>query len=141
MMNSPLSAYKETSIKTASQGRLIVMLYEEAVRQLEQGADILDTKQTSRYDEVNRSITKAQAIIAELMSSLDMQAGGDIASHLMNLYIYFNQTLLEANVDKDSDKVRQIARFMDELREAWAIIENQVTSNRALPRTAINIAG
>jgi len=140
-MNSPLSAYKETSIKTASQGRLIVMLYEEAVRQLEEGADLLDMKQSSRYDDVNRCITKAQAIVSELMSSLDMAAGGEIASNLMNLYIYFNQTLLEGNIEKNPDKIRLVSRFMDDLREAWATIENQVTTNRSVPRTAINIAG
>ncbi len=140
-MNSPLSAYKETSIKTASQGRLIVMLYEEAVRQLEIGADLLKVNDKARYDEVNKCITKAQAIISELMSSLDMQAGGEIASNLMNLYIYFNQTLLEANIEKSEEKVLQIARFMDDLRGAWATIENQVQTERSVPRTAINIAG
>ena len=140
-MNSPLSAYKETSIKTASQGRLIVMLYEEAIRQLETCSDILKEKDKARYDEVNRCITKSQAIISELMSSLDMQAGGEIASNLMNLYIYFNQTLLEANIEKNAEKVSQIARFMDDLREAWAAIENQVQTERSVPRTAINIAG
>lgn len=139
-MNSPVNAYKETSIRTASQGRLIVMLYEEAVRQLNDAAQALD-KGIGHYDEVNRGISKAQAIISELMSSLDMQAGGSIASTLMNLYIYFNQTLLEANVEKSSDKLRQVAGFMDELREAWSAIENQVTTDRAVPRTAINIAG
>ena len=140
-MNSPLSAYKETSIKTASQGRLIVMLYEEAVRQLEIGADLLKVNDKARYDEVNKCITKAQAIISELMSSLDMQAGGEIASNLMNLYIYFNQTLLEANIEKSEEKVLQIARFMDDLRGAWTAIENQVQTERSVPRTAINIAG
>ena len=140
-MNSPLSAYKETSIKTASQGRLIVMLYEEAIRQLEIGADILKEEKKARYDEVNKCITKAQAIISELMASLDMEAGGDIAANLMNLYIYFNQTLLEGNIEKNPDKILQIAKFMDDLRSAWATIENQVTTERSVPRTAINIAG
>jgi flagellar secretion chaperone FliS len=140
-MNSPLSAYKETSIKTASQGRLIVMLYEEAIRQLEMAADLISKGGKSRYDEVNKGITKAQAILSELMSSLDMKAGGEIASNLMNLYLYFNQTLLEANITKDRDKLLQIARFMDELRGAWATIENRVPTERAVPRTAINIAG
>jgi flagellar protein FliS len=139
-MNNPINAYKETSIKTASQGRLIVMLYEEAIRQLDEAADIIE-KGKGRYDLVNNSITKAQAIISELMSSLDMQAGGNIASTLMNLYIYFNQTLLEANVEKDSKKIRQISGFMEDLREAWATIENQVSTNRNISRSAINIAG
>ena len=139
-MNSPVNAYKETSIKTASQGRLIVMLYEEAVRQLAEAADVLESGH-NQYDLVNKNITKAQAIISELMSSLDMQAGGNIATTLMNLYIYFNQTLLEANVEKDSTKLRQVSHFMDDLRESWAAIENQVISDRAIPRTAINIAG
>ncbi|MDC7221417.1 MAG: flagellar export chaperone FliS [Spirochaetales bacterium] len=140
-MNSPLSAYKETSIKTASQGRLIVMLYEEAVRQMELAADLIKNEGKARFDDVNKSITKAQAIISELMSSLDMQAGGEIASNLMNLYIYFNKTLLEGNMEKNADKILQVSRFMDDLRGAWATIENSVPTERAVPRTAINIAG
>lgn len=139
-MNNYANAYKETSIKTASQGRLIVMLYEEAVRQLGDAESMLK-ESDKRYDKINSKIVKVQAIISELMSSLDMQAGGQIAATLMNLYIYFNQTLLEANVEKNAEKVGQIAHFMGELKDAWTAIENQVSTDRAVPRTAINIAG
>lgn len=139
-MNSPLNAYKETSIKTASQGRLIVMLYEEAIRQLNTAVTTLKDG-TGKYDVVNNCINKSQAILSELMSSLDMEAGGEIATNLMNLYVYFNQTLLEANVEKDSKKILLVANFMDDLRDAWATIETQVSTDRVVPRTAINIAG
>jgi flagellar protein FliS len=142
-----LTAYKETRIKTASQGQLIIMLYDEAVRQLDQGVELLklnagEKKDPGRIEPINKAILKTQEIITELMVSLDFEQGGEISQNLFSLYTWFNQELLEGNISQDHRKVQTVRNMMDELRGAWneAISRTQADA-LARPAEGINIAG
>jgi flagellar protein FliS len=122
-MTNPLAAYRETKIKTAGPGQLIVMLYAEAVRQLDIAMEYLrkDLKSNPKYIEpFNRAIVKAQDIVTELSASLDFESGGQIAQNLFSLYLYFNRSLMEANFRKDEKAVASVRQMLDELRAAWA---------------------
>jgi flagellar protein FliS len=82
-----LSAYKETKVKTASQGQLIIMLYDEAVKQLDRGLDLLNKnivgrKDPAKIEQIGKTLRKTQEIITELMVSLDFEQGGEIAKNL-----------------------------------------------------------
>ncbi len=138
MKNNPLNAYRQTRVKTASQGRLIVMLYEEAVKQLDIALDEMK-KPRKKLDKVHNSIVKTQDIITELMASLDFEKGGDIAQNLYNLYMFFNQQLLDANMNKESSALQDVRNMMAELRDAWSSIEGQSASGAA--SVGVNIAG
>jgi flagellar protein FliS len=142
-----LTAYKETRIKTASQGQLIIMLYDEAVRQLDLGLELLrrntgEKKDPGCIEPINRAILKTQEIITELMVSLDFEQGGDISRNLFSLYTWFNQELLEGNIAQDSHKVQNVRNMMDELRGAWnEVISRTQADGLARPAEGINIAG
>jgi len=138
MNRNPLNAYHQTKVKTASQGRLIVMLYEEAVKQLDLATEEL-RKPDKKLDKIHNHIVKTQDIITELMASLDFEKGGDIAQNLYNLYMFFNQQLLQANMNKKSDSLLEIRRMMSELRDAWVSIEGQAASGSS--PMGVNIAG
>lgn len=97
---NPYDSYKKTEINTANQGKLIVMLYDGAIKFLNIA---LENMSIETYDIVNNNIVKAQDIITELLLSLNMKEGGEIAGNLFNLYMYFKKKLLEANVQKDKD--------------------------------------
>ena len=133
-----VNAYKETRVKTAGRGRIIVMLYDEAIKQLDSAADLLD-QQTKQLDKVNNAITKAQDIIAELMVSLDFEQGGDIARNLFRLYLYFNDELMQANLKKEVEPIRRVRKLLAELRAAWKQIESQ--SGPAGGSQGVNVAG
>jgi len=144
--NQALSAYRETRVRTASQGTLIIMLYDEAIKQLGEAVSLLDDnfrKEPSRIEKISNRILKAQEIITELMASLDMEAGGEIARNLFSLYGYFNQQLVQANMDKRPEGILSVKEMMEELRLAWV----EVVSNTAVPTevqsapAGINIAG
>ena len=137
--NNPLNAYRETQIKTAGQGRLIVMLYDAAIRQIDLAAAGLDGSEGSP-DTVNRAIVKAQDVVTELMVSLDFEKGGEIARGLFNLYFYFNRQMIEANLRKDSGPLREVRRMLDELREAWLQILGTTPPNLG-GQNGLNIAG
>jgi flagellar protein FliS len=137
--NNSVHAYRETRVKTASQGRIIVMLYDEALRQIDEAVGLLDAG-TKQLDRVNNSVVKAQDIITELMVSLDMEQGGDIARNLFRLYMFFNDRLMEGNVRKETKPLIEVRGLMANLRDAWREIENVATSAPAVT-TGVNIAG
>jgi len=134
-----VNAYKETRVKTAGRGRIIVMLYDEAIKQLDTATELLEQK-TKQLDKVNNAITKAQDILAELMVSLDFEQGGEIARNLFRLYLYFNDELMEANLKKEVEPLRGVRRYLAELRAAWKQIENQA-SGPTNGNQGVNIAG
>jgi flagellar protein FliS len=142
-----LSAYRETRIKTASQGQLIIMLYDEAVKHLDRGLELLNLNTTGKRDpgrieKINKAVLKAQEIITELMASLDFDQGGEIAQNLFSLYTWFNQELLEANVKQDQRRITIVRNMVNELRGAWSEVVAKTSAevvNR--PVVGVNIAG
>ncbi|MDR2743117.1 MAG: flagellar export chaperone FliS [Treponema sp.] len=142
-----LSAYRETRIKTASQGQLIIMLYDEAVKQLDHGLDLLQAnvsgkKDPGKIETIGKTIVKTQEIITELMVSLDFEQGGDIAKNLFSLYTWFNKELLEANISQDLKRILTVRNMFNELRGAWAeIVAKTSVEGMGQPSIGVNIAG
>jgi flagellar secretion chaperone FliS len=136
--SNPLNVYKETQIKTASQGKLIIMLYDGAIRHIDAGIRALEVSGTPA-DSVNSTLVKAQDLITELMVSLDFERGGDIARGLFNLYLYFNRRLVEANIKKDTAPLVEVRRMLGELRDAWLQIVGKAEPDPG--PGGINIAG
>jgi len=114
---NPYLQYKNNSIETADPKELIVMLYEGAVRYLNTAIDNMKNYKT--YDIANENIIKSQNIITELMLSLDMEKGGQIAENLFNLYAYMKKELLEANIEKNTEKAKQVVKYLTELKKTW----------------------
>jgi len=140
MNRNPLNAYHQTRVKTASQGRLIVMLYDEGIKQLDNACREME-KPEKKLDVIHNSIVKTQDIVTELMASLDFEKGGEIAQNLYSLYMFFNQQLLDANLQKTPEPLREIRTMLAELREAWASIEGKAAGTQNQASLGVNIAG
>ncbi len=138
--SNPLNAYKETKIRTASQGKLIIMLYDEAIKQIDLAMHEIESE-TKKFDKVNDSISKAQNIITELMVSLDFNKGEEIAKSLFSLYMYFNQQLLEANINKTVKPLKPVRKMLAELRGTWIEVIRKVGANNEGVSGGVNIAG
>jgi len=142
-----LSTYKEIRINTASQGQLIIMLYSEAVRQLDLALSLLKMndvkKDPGRIEKIGKAVMKTQEIVTELMVSLDFEQGGDIAMNLFSLYTWFNRQLMEANIDQDARRISTVRNLLDDLRSAWQEIVASSAVESAANRevVGINIAG
>lgn len=128
---SPYKQYKQTEINTANQGKLIVMLYDGAIKFLNIALENMELK---TYDIVNSNIIKAQDIITELLLALNMKDGGEISMNLFNLYLYFKKRLIEANVQKNSDLIKEVVNHLKTLRETWDKI-----SSREFPTDPVKI--
>lgn len=139
-----LNTYRETRIKTASQGSLILMLYDEAIKQIGAALDLMSESKIkpSDIEKINASILKVQEIVTELMASLDLERGGEIATNLLSIYSFFNQQLLEANIKKIPKPLTEVKGMMEDLRDAWqqAVNTAKPISEQAELQTGIDIA-
>lgn len=144
--NQALSAYRETRVRTASQGTLVIMLYDGAIRHLGEAISLFEgdpKKFSDRIEKISNHILKSQEIITELMASLDLAGGGDIAKNLLSLYAWFNEQLIKANMEKNPDMIIPVRAMMEDLRLAWV----EVINSTAVPAevqsapVGINIAG
>lgn len=138
---NPVQTYKETQIKTANQLKLVVMLYDGAIRHLNEALDCIQAGH-KKYDAFNRHIVAAQEILSELMGSLDFDKGGSLAKNLLSLYMFMNQRLLDANIQKDVRLVEEVKKYLSDLREAWEQISNKKgVGEQATAKGGINVAG
>jgi len=131
-----LSTYRETRIKTAGQGQLIIMLYDEAVRQLDRALELMQQNNSGKKDpgnieKIGKAVVKTQEIVSELMVSLDFEEGGDIANNLFSLYTWFNRELMEANIKQDTRCVASVRNMLDGLRSAWQEIAASTAAETA----------
>lgn len=110
------NAYKNNEVMTASRTKLVVMLYDGAIKNLKLAEFALQEK---KIENVNNHLKKAQDIIAEFMSTLNFEEGGEIALNLQQLYEYMYFKLIRANIDKDSEAVVEVRSYLENLREAW----------------------
>ena len=143
--NQAYNAYRDTNVKTASQGRLIVLLYEGAVKQLTLANSMFDENgklPVRSIEAFGKAILKAQEIITELQVSLDMEKGGEIAKNLMSLYIFFNKELTETNISKDQKRLEPIMKMISDLCESWRqAAASSANAPQAQVQQTLNIQG
>ncbi len=114
--------YRETSISTQQRGKLIVMLYDGAVKFLRVASEKL---QEGDYALKGVYIGKAQDIVAELNNCLNVEAAPEIANDLRSIYNFIYRTLNEANIERSEGKILACIRILSDLREAWDEVATQ----------------
>jgi flagellar secretion chaperone FliS len=108
--------YRQTQAQTAAPGELVVMLYQGALRFLTHAIAAIEAK---NIESAHTNLIRTQAIVTELLESLDIERGGDIARQLLSVYEYMNRRLIEANLRKDVEPAREVERLLRELLPAW----------------------
>lgn len=117
--------YRETTFSTQSQGQLVVMLYDGAIRFLKIAREKLEEED---YAGKGIYIGKAQDIISELNNSLDMDSGGELSKNLRALYNFLYRHLNQANMDRDAEKIRDCIDILQELHGAWEQVAEEAPS-------------
>lgn len=108
------NAYKQNSVTTASPGELTLMLYNGCLKFLGRAKLAIDEK---NIQDRNYYIQRSQAIIAELMSTLNMDI--EISKQMLPLYEYMNQRLTEANIKNDVAIIEEVEGLVTEFRDTW----------------------
>jgi flagellar protein FliS len=120
-------AYTESAVLTAPPERLILMLYDGAIRFLSQGAVAL---RRNDIPQARERVRRAEAIIDELNWSLDM-SHGEVPERLRAIYLFCKRHLIEATIQKDPDRIATVQRLLGELREAWEQIATAPAAGKA----------
>ncbi|MGB4006903.1 MAG: flagellar export chaperone FliS, partial [Halanaerobiales bacterium] len=89
----------------------------------------------------NNKLKKTGDIISELMVSLDMEQGGEIARNLYNLYDYMNRRLIQANIRKDPGLVDEVITLLTSLKESWEEVIGRVRSQVIQNAGGLNLEG
>lgn len=113
-MNNPYQQYQQNNVNTATPGDLTLMLYNGALKFLRQGKAAIEQK---KIEEANNKIGRVQDIIAELMSSLNMEI--EISKNMYALYDFMNNRLIEANIKKDKEILVEVEGLLVEMRDTW----------------------
>jgi flagellar protein FliS len=111
--------YEETAITTQDRGRIIVMLYDGAIKFLNQAVRALAR---SDFEAKGYYIIKAQDIVMELNAILDMEAGGLLAANLRQLYLFIWKRLNLANRQSNPHIIREAIDLLAELNRGWRAI-------------------
>lgn len=138
------TAYRETGVRTASQGKLILMLYEEAIRRLDAALALYtdsDKIETVSIEKFHANLVKTQEIITELMVSLDMEKGGEIAQNLMALYGFFNRELVDISINHDRKKLSSVRTMMNDLYGSWAVAVSETPAAEPAAHPSVDING
>ena len=116
MAGTAEQAYRQAQVETARPEQLVMMLYDGARIRVSHAKLAMAV---GDYALARGHILKAQAIVSELISALDMQAG-EIAKNLFRIYEYVNYRLIEANVKHEMAAVDTALRILGELRDGWS---------------------
>ena len=113
-----ISAYRDNAVTTQSGGRLIVLLYEGAIKFLNQAIAELEA---GHWAEKGRYISKAAAIIDELDATLNLESG-EVALNLRRMYDFMRRHLLQANLKRDREMIRDVISLLEDLNDGWKAI-------------------
>ena len=108
--------YKQVQVKTANKEKLLIMLYQGCIKFLRLAKKSIEDEDIQG---ANNYIIRSQDIIRELMHTLDREKGGEVADNLYSLYDFMNRQLIEANVNKDVEKIEVVEDMMMELLDSW----------------------
>lgn len=114
-----IGKYQETAVVTADGGKLIIMLYDGAIRFLNLAIKAI---QQNDYKAKSDNLKKAMDIILELNTVLNMEAGGEIASNLRSLYNFMMTHLTRAGAKNDITMIKDVIKCLDELNQGWKAI-------------------
>jgi flagellar protein FliS len=125
------NAYKKASVNTLDQNKLIIMLYDGAIKN---ASFAVEHMKSGEIEKVHNCLIKAKNIVTELMATLNMEKGGDVAKNLQSLYSYMFSQLIEANMEKKIQPILVVIDLLKELRVAWVEInkksKTQKTQNK-----------
>lgn len=122
MSMNPYKKYQNTQVTTASREKILLMLYEGAIRFTKHAQVAM---KDNKIADKGKYISKATAILSELMATLDFKVGGQLAADLENLYVFMIDKLIEGNINNDEKCLKVVEDLLMGLYTAWKdVVDN-----------------
>ena len=124
------AAYRSAEVETLSQRDLIIRLYQGAERFLTAGCVAMDAK---KFEEATNQCRRARDIFVELLSTLNFDAGGDLAPQLRDLYVFLIFQISEASLKKNPAQIDALIPIIRTLREGWEAVPDEQANLTSIP--------
>jgi len=111
-----LDTYRKNQFLTADRGTLLLMLYQGAIDFLKRAKMHLERGEIA---DKGACLSKAHAIIAELLNTLDHEVGGELARNLAALYGFMMDHLMNAHLRNEAKPIEDVIRLLSTLKEGW----------------------
>lgn len=131
MNNKGYQKYKKTSIETASKEKILLMLYEGAIKFTKKAIIAVDQKNIA---ERATNVCRVYDIILELNNTLDHKVGGELARNLEQLYMFLTDQLSKANMEGTSEPLKVVLRILETLYDGWAQAVEQLKKQENLKK-------
>jgi flagellar protein FliS len=135
-MLNPYAQYQSTQVNSASPEKILIMLYEGAIKFSRMALDRLEKNDIAGK---GKYIGKTLAIVSELMSTLNHEVGGEISLNLERLYIYLVDELSRANMNNSVNSLENVIRILDVLSGTWIEAVEIVKKERGLGQQSDNL--
>lgn len=114
-MLNPFEQYKKTSVNTMTKGELLLLLFDEAIKKLNQGKLLIEHND---YENANVVLEKTRKIFNHLIVTLDDKY--QLSQELADMYMFFNGEIVKASSMKSSNYIDGILPMVKDLRDTWA---------------------
>ncbi len=121
-MRSALSAYKETSVLTSDSLSLVLMLYEEGIRYLKEALEAYEKRD---YEKKAERLIYGMEVISELLASLDLEKGGEIAKNLRDIYTFMLRELLLFDAEEKPERIKGVIDMLQQLKEGYEEVKKR----------------
>jgi len=137
MTTSASNIYQQVEVNTSNELKLVVMLYEGAIRFLTQARSSIESKNlVGKATGVDRAL----AVLGELQSTLRLEEGGEIAGSLNRLYTYMTERIIESSTRLDARPLDEVIKLLRILHSAWAEVAKK-GSSPASPSVLPHVGG
>lgn len=127
-MSNPYQKYKATSIQSASREKLLLMMYEGAIKFTKRAIKAAEEKKIAERCE---NIGRAFDIIMELNNTLDHKVGGEIAKNLEQLYMFITDQFTKANLTGSAEPLKAALKIIETLYEGWVQAVEKIKKEEA----------
>ncbi len=116
MSKNKYGKYQKTSVQSASREKLLLLLYEGAIKYMKRAKHAIQKDNIKGRGE---NVGYAYDIVCELNNTLDHNVGGDIAKNLEKLYMFVNDKLVEANIKNSEESLDDAIKVFQILYDGW----------------------
>jgi flagellar secretion chaperone FliS len=124
-----IAGYKSATITSADPVTITTMLFDGAVKALKKSQL---HEQAGNHERFLAEAERAQLIIGELLATLDLEAGGEIAENLQAIYVYCIKTIIDATVD-GPEKIADVILHIERITSAWKTATADLAASGVLP--------
>lgn len=115
-MKNAYQKYKTTSVQSASREKIMLMLYEGAIRFTKLAIQAAEEKKIA---DRGTNIGRAYDIVLELNNTLDHKIGGEISKNLEQLYMFITDMYQQGNITGDPKYLRDALKILETLYDGW----------------------